>query len=249
MIPRCFVTSDTWQNDTITLSRDDSHHLTDVLRLEVGASVVVCDGQGGEASAVITARNAGILTVWIVDRKRQAGAGIAITLIQAVPKAQKMDLIIQKATEMGVCTIRPVMTDRGVVRLEDERADHRTTRWQRIAFEAAKQCRTAWIPKVYPVAPLAALLGRDLALDALLIGSLEPESRPLKMCMNELKERHVGSVGILIGPEGDFSPREYELAKQAGALPISYGDRVLRVETAAIYGVCVLAYELMDNHV
>ncbi len=249
MIPRCFVPPDTWKNDTITLSRDDSHHLTDVLRLEIGAYVVVCDGQGGEASAVITARNAGILTVWIVERKPQAGAGIAITLIQAVPKAQKMDLIIQKATEMGVSTIRPVMTERGVVRLEDERADHRTTRWQRIAYEAAKQCRTSWIPKVYPVAPLGALLGRGLALDALLIGSLEPESRPLKICMAEFRERHIGSVGLMIGPEGDFSPREYELAKKAGAIPVSYGSRVLRVETAALYGVSVLAYELMDDHV
>ena len=122
MIPRCFVPPETWLHDTITLSGDDSHHLVDVLRMEIGASVMICDGQGGEATAVITAYNAGILTVWIVDRKRQAGSGVALTLIQAVPKSQKMDLIIQKATEMGICAIRPVMTDRGVVRLENERA-------------------------------------------------------------------------------------------------------------------------------
>lgn len=249
MTPRCFVTPEAWRHDTIMLSRDDSHHLSDVLRLPVGASVTVCDGQGGEASAVITASQGGVLTVWIVDRKRQAETGVSIALIQAVPKAQKMDLIIQKATELGVCTIQPVMTDRGVVRLEDERADHRTTRWQRIAFEAAKQCRTSWIPKVYPVASLATVLERNLALDALLIGSLEPETRTLRDCLNELRVRHVGSVGLLIGPEGDFSPREYELARKAGALPVSYGARVLRVETAALYGVSVLAYELMDHHV
>lgn len=249
MIPRCFVTPEAWQHDTITLSRDDSHHLADVLRLPIGASVVVSDGQGGEAAAVITASNAGLLTVWIVERKRQAGAGVAITLIQAVPKSQKMDLIIQKATELGVCTIQPVMTDRGVVRLENERADHRTIRWQRIAFEAAKQCRTSWIPKVFPVASLTAVLERNPALEALLMGSLEPDARPLQACMRELRERQVGSVGLLIGPEGDFSPREYELARKAGAIPVSYGSRVLRVETAALYGVSVLAYELMDNHV
>jgi len=249
MIPRCFVSPEDWQHDTITLTRDDSHHLMDVLRLEIGASLVVCDGEGGEASAVITAYQSGILTVWIVDRKRQQDAGVAITLIQAVPKSQKMDLIIQKATELGICTIRPVMTDRGVVRLENERAEHRTIRWQRIAFEAAKQCRTSWIPKVYPVASLVSVLGLNLALDALLIGSLEPGSRPLKTCLRELRERSVGSVGLLIGPEGDFSEREYELAKNAGALSVSYGPRVLRVETAALYGVSVLAYELMDDHV
>ena len=249
MIPRCFVTPAAWQSDLVTLTRDESHHLTDVLRLEVGAPVVVCDGQGGEASAVIVSRTDGILTTRLVERKRQTGLGVAITLIQAVPKAQKMDLIIQKATEMGVCSIQPVMTDRGVVRLDDERADHRTIRWQRIATEAAKQCRTAWIPKVQPVDSLTAVLGRPQTLDALIIGSLEPGARPLRVCMNDLRARQVGSVGLLIGPEGDFSPREYELAKKAGALPVSYGSRVLRVETAAIFGVCVLAYELMEDHV
>jgi len=249
MTPRCFVPPETWLHDTITLTGDDSHHLVDVLRMEIGASVMICDGQGGEATAVITAYNAGILTVWIVDRKRQADSGVTLTLIQAVPKSQKMDLIIQKATEMGICAIRPVMTDRGVVRLENERADHRTIRWQRIASEAAKQCRTLWIPKVYPVETLSSLLETKLALDALLIGSLEPASQPLKICLRELRERHIGSVGLLIGPEGDFSQREYELARKAGAIPISYGSRVLRVETAALYGVSVLAYELMDDHV
>lgn len=249
MTPRCFVTPEAWRNDTITLSRDDSHHLTDVLRLVIGASVVVCDGLGSEASAVITANHAGVLTIWVVERKPQTAAGIAITLIQAVPKSQKMDLIIQKATELGVCTIRPVMTDRGVVRLENERAEHRTLRWQRIAAEAAKQCRTAWVPKVHPVESLTALLGQPLALDAMLIGSLEPESRPLKACLQELRERQVRSVGLLIGPEGDFSVREYELARKAGAIPVSYGARVLRVETASLYGVSVLAYELLDEHV
>ena len=136
------------------------------------------------------------------------------------------------------------MTDRGVVKLEDERADKRTERWQRIAVEAAKQCRTAWIPQVHPVEPLSAVLGRPLALDVLLIGSLEPGAIPLRQCMREIKGRAPKSVGLLIGPEGDFSPGEFELARKAGALPVSYGTQVLRVETAALYGLCVLAYEL-----
>ncbi|MEI6563163.1 MAG: RsmE family RNA methyltransferase [bacterium] len=249
MIPRCFVSPAEWQCDAVTLNRDDSHHLTDVLRVEVGSPLVICDGQGGEAAAVFAERRSGLVTVRIVDRKRQTGAGLSITLIQAVPKAQKMDWIIQKATEIGVCAIQPVMTDRGVVKLEDDRADHRTLRWQRIAVEAAKQCRTAWIPQVQGVEPLASVLGRKLSVECLLIGSLERDAVPLKVCMNELRTRCLGSVGLLIGPEGDFSPREFELAKQAGAISVSYGARVLRVETAAIYGLCVLAYELMDNHV
>lgn len=244
MIPRCFVDPAGWNNPVVRLSRDDSHHLTDVLRVGVGGRLVVSDGLGGEASAEIIELSSAGVTVRILERQQQAGSGVMFTLIQAVPKAQKMDWIIQKATEIGVWSILPVMTDRGVVKLEDERADKRTERWQRIAVEAAKQCQTAWIPSVKPVQPLATVLGSALPVDVLLIGSLEEHAFPLRECLGGIKDRHPRSVGLLIGPEGDFSPREFELARKAGAIPVSYGTRVLRVETAAIFGLCVLAYEL-----
>lgn len=243
MIPRCFVQPADWQNPVVRLSPEDSHHLTDVLRVGVGSRIVVCDGEGGEASADILEVAAGVVSAAIIERKRQDESGVLMTLIQAVPKAQKMDWIIQKATEIGVWSILPVMTDRGVVKLEDERADKRTGRWQRIAVEAAKQCRTAWIPSVHPVQSLSDVLASRLALDVLLIGSLEEGAIPLRNCLGEIKARHPKSIGLLIGPEGDFSPREFQLARHAGAIPISYGTRVLRVETAAIYGLCALAYE------
>ena len=247
MIPRCFVNSSDWSNPVVRLSPDDSHHLTDVLRVAPGDRLVVCDGQGGEASAEIMGIASGSVSVRILDRRRQDGADVMFTLIQAVPKAQKMDWIIQKATEIGVWSILPVMTDRGVVKLEEDRADKRGGRWQRIAVEAAKQCRTAWIPKVHPVRSLIEVLGERLPFEVLLIGSLEEGARPLKACLAELKGRCPKSVGLLIGPEGDFSPREFEAARRAGALPVSYGNRVLRVETASIYGLCVLAYELSSG--
>jgi 16S rRNA (uracil1498-N3)-methyltransferase len=168
---------------------------------------------------------------------------VLLTLIQAVPKAQKMDWIIQKATEIGVWSILPVMTDRGVVKLEEDRADKRAGRWQRIAVEAAKQCRTAWIPVVQPVQPLTAVLAGKLPVEVLLIASLEEGAVPLRQYLGELRGRKPRSIGLLIGPEGDFTPREAERAREAGAIPVSYGGRVLRVETAAIYGLCALAYE------
>jgi 16S rRNA (uracil1498-N3)-methyltransferase len=244
MTPRCFVDPAGWQNPVVWLSRDDSHHLTDVLRAGIGARIIVSNGQGGLADAEIIEVSSQGVAVRILDRQHVAGDGILITLIQAVPKAQKMDWIIQKATEIGVWSILPVMTDRGVVKLEEERADKRTGRWQRIAVEAAKQCRTAWIPKVEPVEPLSAVLARPLPVEVLLIGSLETQASPLKACLAEVLEQRPKSIGLLIGPEGDFSPREFELARKAGARPVSYGSRVLRVETAAIFGLCVLQYEL-----
>jgi 16S rRNA (uracil1498-N3)-methyltransferase len=244
MIPRCFVDPAEWQNPVVWLNPDDSHHLTDVLRVGVGDPVVVSNGQGGSAEGVIGEVTGRGVLVRILDRQYQSGDGVLMTLIQAVPKAQKMDWIIQKATEIGVWSILPVMTDRGVVKLEEERADKRTSRWQRIAVEAARQCRTAWIPKVEPVAPLGDVLSRSLPLDILLIGSLEPDASSLKTYLAGIRKQGLKSMGLMIGPEGDFSPREFELARKAGAVPVSYGSRVLRVETASLYGLCVLQYEL-----
>ena len=191
MTPRCFVDPAGWQNPVMWLNGDDSRHLTDVLRVGVGDPVVVSNGQGGSAEAVIIEITSRGVSVRILDRQYQSGDGVLLTLIQAVPKAQKMDWIIQKATEIGVWSILPVMTDRGIVKLEEERADKRTSRWQRIAVEAARQCRTTWIPKVEPVAPLGEILCRPLPLDVLLIGSLEPDARSLKACLAGERARGV----------------------------------------------------------
>lgn len=225
------------------LSPADSHHLAAVLRRSVGDSVVVCDGRGGEALCRIAGRSGGdCLAVEVLDRRQQAQDMVMLTLVQAIPKTQKMEWIIQKATEIGVWEIMPVMTERGVVRLEGGRAEHRRERWQRIAEEAARQCRTAWVPRVAPIAGMKGVLG-GLRRDLLLIGSLESDAVPLKPFLRSLEGNPPRTAALLIGPEGDFSPGEMEAAKAAGAVPVSYGPRVLRVETAAIHGLGVLAYE------
>lgn len=244
MTPRCFVDPRSWQAPLIRLGPDDSHHWLDVLRVGTGDQAVVSDGHGGEAVGEIAGVDDGAVTVRVVERRRQDPGAAAIMLIQAIPKAQKMEWIIQKATELGVWVIHPVMTDRGVVKLEDERAEHRTARWQRIAIEAAKQCRTAWIPKVEPVVRFKALMESRPQVDVMLVGSLETGAVPLKRCLAEVAARRPHSFALLIGPEGDFSPAESQAARDAGAIPISYGTRILRVETAALYGLSVLAHEL-----
>ncbi len=243
MIPRCFVDPETWQEPLIRLGPDDAHHWMDVLRVREGDQAVVSDGRGGEAVGEVAGLSGGRVTVRVVERRRQDSSAAAVMLIQAIPKAQKMEWIIQKATELGVWSILPVMTERGVVKLDDERAEHRTARWQRIAVEAAKQCRTAWIPKVEPVVRFKALMESGPKVDVMLMGSLEADTVPLKQCLADLKVRRPNSVALLIGPEGDFSPAEIQAARSAGAIPVSYGTRVLRVETAALYGLSVLAYE------
>jgi 16S rRNA (uracil1498-N3)-methyltransferase len=242
MIPRCFVDSEAWRAPLIRIGPDDSHHWLDVLRVKEGDRAVVSDGCGMEAVGEIEGAGGGMVTVRVLERRRQDSASTALMLIQAIPKSQKMEWIIQKATELGVWSVAPVITERGVVKLDDERAEHRTARWQRIAVEAAKQCRTAWIPKVEPVVRFKGLMESRPRVDVMLIGSLEPEAVSLTRCLAELSLRRPNSLALLIGPEGDFSPAENEAARAAGAIQVSFGARTLRVETAAIFGLSVLAH-------
>lgn len=186
----------------------------------------------------------GCLEVEVQERRTQPDGMILVTLIQAIPKDQKMEWIIQKAAELGVRDILPVMTERGVVRLAGDRAGQRVERWQRVAGEAARQCRTAWTPRVGSIMPVADLLEKGIGVDLLFVASLEPESRCFKDVLRSFSGARQRSVGLMVGPEGDFSPAEYALAKAKGAVPVSFGSRVLRVETAAIYGLSVLQYEL-----
>lgn len=250
MIPRCFVDPEHWALPSFFLSFRDSRHVHEVLRCSTGDRVVVYDGRGGEALCRITGEgNDGCLAVEVQERGNQPGDKVLLTLIQAIPKDQKMDWIIQKATELGVREILPVMTERGIVRLAGDRADHRAERWQRVAVEAARQCRTAWAPRVGGIVPLPGILDRGIGVDLLLIASLEAEARSIKGFLHTIIGARPRSIGLMIGPEGDFSPDEYALAKAKGAIPVRYGSRVLRVETAAIYGLSVLQYELEDPDV
>ncbi len=244
MIPRCFVDPAAWGAERIRLTPADCHHVTDVLRAGVGAMVAVCDGLGGEARGEIEEMGPGGVVVRVRERRRRATADWRLTLVQAVPKGERMEWIIQKAVELGAWSVVPVMTDRGVVRLEGGRAAQRVERWQRIATEAAKQCRTAWITRVEPVVSLRRWLETAGRPDTLVIGSLEAEARPFRAVCADLRGRPAGGAALLIGPEGDFSPDEFQQARAAGAWPVTFGRRVLRVETAAVYALSVMAYEL-----
>jgi 16S rRNA (uracil1498-N3)-methyltransferase len=155
-----------------------------------------------------------------------------------------MDLIVEKATELGVGAILPVTTERVVATPGRRRAAKQQDRWQRIAVSAAKQCGLNWIPEVASVSDYAEALDRCRGSDLFLVGAITGETRPLHDVMTEARARTVGSASLVIGPEGDLTPAELHAAVAAGAVPVSFGGLVLRVETAALYGLAVLAYEL-----
>jgi len=159
-----------------------------------------------------------------------------------------MDLIVQKAVEIGAAEIFPLLSARTIVQLDPESAAQKQSKWQTVAVEAAKQCGQNWLPQVHaPRAPNDFFVARDF--DLRLIGSLQPGAMHLKKILAEYEHGHGGarpaSVLMVIGPEGDFTPAEIALARTHGCVPLTLGPIILRVETAAIYCLSILSYELL----
>jgi 16S rRNA (uracil1498-N3)-methyltransferase len=159
-----------------------------------------------------------------------------------------MDLIVQKAVEIGAAEIAPILSDRTVVRLDDESAASKQAKWQTVAIEAAKQSGQNWLPQVHAPQTMAQFFEHRRRFDLQLIGSLQSDAVHLKNILAEYFAEHRDrptSVLMLVGPEGDFTPAELSLARSHGCRPITLGPIVLRVETASIYCLSVLSYELL----
>ena len=159
-----------------------------------------------------------------------------------------MDLIVQKAVEIGAAEIAPILSDRTVVRLDDENGAAKQMKWQSIAIEAAKQCGQNWLPQVQTPQTLIQFFQNQQRFDLQLIGSLQSDAVHLKKILAQYSAEHGSrptSVLMLVGPEGDFTPAELSLARSQGCQPITLGPIVLRVETASIYCLSILSYELL----
>jgi 16S rRNA (uracil1498-N3)-methyltransferase len=231
----------------LLLVESEAHHCVDVLRLGVRSRVVVFNGRGSEITAEITAIEKGSVQLKELISARTEPLRCAITLAQAIPKGKNMDLIVQKATELGVAKIVPLLSDRTVVHLEEEELHKKREKWKQVVIEAAKQSGQNWLPEIAgPITPkkFFAEFGR---YELPLVASLQNDARSLKKVLADFREQHErrpGSALILVGPEGDFTPAETSWAKSAGCVPVSLGPIVLRTETASIYSLSVLAYEL-----
>jgi 16S rRNA (uracil1498-N3)-methyltransferase len=161
-----------------------------------------------------------------------------------------MELIIQKATELGVSRIVPLISERTIVQLSEGEDGKRIEKWRQVVVEAAKQCGQNWLPTVDAPVSLKRFFSEFDRYEAPLIASLQGDARSFKQVLHDFREQHgrrPTSTLMLIGPEGDFTPAESALAKTAGCLPVSLGPIVLRTETAAIYSLSVLAYELQGS--
>jgi 16S rRNA (uracil1498-N3)-methyltransferase len=170
-----------------------------------------------------------------------------ITLGQALPLGSAMDSIVRKATEIGVSTIVPLESERTQMKLEGDRSDRKIEKWQTAALEAAKQCGNPWLPEILPVAEAADFMASAKGYDLKLIASLQPGAKGLKAVLEQFRSsqgKTPRNVLWLIGPEGDFTPAEMGVSRGSGFEPITLGPLVLRCETAAVYALSVLSYEL-----
>jgi 16S rRNA (uracil1498-N3)-methyltransferase len=245
---RFYIAPQDWRPDAPVLIGSEAHHSRNVLRLGPGDKVVLFDGRGHELTAEITATDSSQVQLRKLHEAQTAPLRCRITLGQAIPKGKNMDLIVQKAVEIGAAEIAPILSDRTVVRLDEESALSKHAKWQTVAIEAAKQCGQNWLPQVHPPQSLAQFFQEHRRFDLLLVGSLQSDAIHLKKILAEYSAEHGErpvSVLMLVGPEGDFTPAELSLARSQGCRPITLGPIVLRVETASIYCLSVLSYELL----
>jgi 16S rRNA (uracil1498-N3)-methyltransferase len=230
-----------------TLSAAEAHHALHVLRLKVGDTLNVFDGRGHEAQARIAEVAKDSVHLAILQQSSTAVLPCRITLAQAIPK-KSMDLIVEKATELGVARIVPLVSERSVVKLDED--SKKLDRWRDIALEACKQCGNNWLPEIQSPQKTRDFLSSLPKHDLKLIGSLQSDAKRLKSILSDASMRQrpdALTVLILIGPEGDFTPAELTLAKSAGCLPLSLGPLVLRADTAAIYALSILHHELQTH--
>lgn len=233
--------------DKLRLDSREAHHALNVLRLKHGELVTVLDGIGNQFLCTVEGSSRQAVTLAVSLKNFAPPLPCSIGLFVAVPKGKIIEGIIQKAVELGARRIVPLLTGRVVTQLDGEGAEQKREKWQGVAIEAVKQCGAAWLPKVEAPVTLAQFLARGEKIELSLVGSLQKERRHPRDCIREFQSKHnrlPQSAGVWIGPEGDFTVEELNMIQASGALPVSLGRLVLRVETAAIYCLSILNYEL-----
>jgi 16S rRNA (uracil1498-N3)-methyltransferase len=243
---RFFAPPEATVGGDINLPPAEVQHAVRVLRSRPGDRAVVLNGQGEEILAEMVDVGRRSVRLRVLRRQTLPRHPCRITLLQAVPKARAMDLIVQKATELGAARVVPVLSERSVAHWSETDAAPKTAKWRTTAIEAAKQCGAAWLPQIENPLAVSELLERPETAELALLASLQSDAQHPRRIFERFRLEHgspPSSVSIWVGPEGDFTPAEINAIRNTAALPITLGPLVLRSETAALYCLSILSYE------
>jgi len=241
MPPRLFVEAPLSPGAMVDLPPNAARHVQ-VLRLQPGDPLSLFDGRAGQWLAVVHEIGRKTVSAQVqAFEDREAELPVAVTLACGMPANERMDTLVEKATELGAALVRPLVTARSVLRVAGERAERKAQHWQAIAQAACEQCGRNRVPTVAPPQPLAAWLATPLpAGHAGLVLSLDAAAPPLAHWLRDARGAHEGLV-LLSGPEGGLAPHELEDAQHTGYLAVSLGPRVLRADTAPLAALAVIA--------
>jgi len=247
-MPKFFINNNQLEDDTITILGEDVKHISNVLRMKIDDVIQVCNTDTTENYYVqIKSFDKDKITCFIKERiKSEAESDIDITIFQGIPKSDKMELIIQKATELGVKAFSPVDMERCVSKITGKDQIKKVERWQKISEVAAKQSGRDMIPKVNGILNIQQLCNMIEDFDMLIVPYEKAEKYSFKEAIDDIKTiaKKDIHVGIVIGPEGGFEPSEIEKLEKAGAKIVTLGKRILRTETVALAMSSVIMYEL-----
>ena len=267
-MPRFFVEPDQVSGNKIIIEGSDVNHITKVLRMKIGEELMVCDGTGLDYFCTIAKLDNDAVFCDVCNKwESYSELPVKVTLFQGLPKADKMELIIQKTVELGVYEIVPVAMQRSIAKLDDKKAGRKIERWQSISESAAKQAGRGIIPKVTEPMSFAEALEYAKEMDSIIVPyenakgiSYTKEVIREAKAQSEAKAAETAAAGassanetnaakacarlaIFIGPEGGFADSEIERAKEAGAKLVTLGNRILRTETAGMATLAILMYE------
>ncbi|HYA85721.1 MAG TPA: 16S rRNA (uracil(1498)-N(3))-methyltransferase [Nitrospirota bacterium] len=241
-LPRFFISAGQVSGGSIIVAGEDVHHIAMVMRMRAGDKLMLCDGKGTEYTVKIVDVGRSDVKTEIVSRSEKELPNLRITLGQGLPKADKMDFIVQKATELGVSSIVPIVTARTIVKIKDE--GKRIVRWQKIAREAAMQSNRIDIPQIGGIRKFSDFIENlDSGSRQLLLMPWEEGTEPIKNILRQKPEAQ--DIVILIGPEGGYSSAEATAARDKGFRLVSLGPNILRTETAAMAVLSMICYEFL----
>lgn len=246
-MPKFFVKNNQIENDKITIIGTDVNHIANVLRLKINDQIKICNEETAQNYiAKITEINKEDVECKIIKKiASNTEATVHITIFQGLPKADKMELIIQKCTELGVKEITPVQMKRCVTKLDEKSSSKKIERWQKIAEVAAKQSGRDAICKINNVINIKNICNICQNYDIVLVPYENEENISLKDVIKDLPQ-NIKKIGIVIGPEGGFEEQEIEILRQSNCKIVTLGERILRTETVAIAVSSVILYELSD---